>query len=422
MTQRRPLIGLIVGGLLIAGTSVSAADRYFTWVDEHGRVRHTLIKEETNPVDERAREVERAAKQQPAMGSSATDKESTPVDSPAPTQQVAEPDHVGPADEASTARSASSSVQTPLPARGESGLTDEVTAGNATARQPESAAGRPATAKATQPAPDKPQQSGAATPTDDEYTLENYPDGDELAKKGFIREGDPLPYYTWRDAQGNVRVDYYRPEPGFEKASAANDGPALSSALVLDGSRQSLPDRVNRETLKVLGIDRTESLIQSWMDQCCEGLPVKDLADWDDSREFQLDFDDLAPEFTFSTGDSIYRLVRLPEGKGVTAFVLQLRTYIDHGVFVPTLAFLDKDMQTQRLVTDLVFDFRPESWHSHGFLEARVPVFPDRGDHWLLIMSRQEDQAGQTVVETEKGPEVIPHADHGLLGLAQIGS
>ena len=45
-----------------------------------------------------------------------------------------------------------------------------------------------------------------------EYTLENYPDAEQLAKDGYIRPGQRQPYFTWRDAQGNIRVSYYQPD------------------------------------------------------------------------------------------------------------------------------------------------------------------------------------------------------------------
>ncbi|MEP1005556.1 MAG: hypothetical protein ABJG91_19400, partial [Marinobacter sp.] len=59
----------------------------------------------------------------------------------------------------------------------------------------------------------------SSTPEDDassryhqEYNLENYPDGNQLEKDGYVRPGEPKPYFTWRDAQGNLRVSYYQPD------------------------------------------------------------------------------------------------------------------------------------------------------------------------------------------------------------------
>ncbi|BES71065.1 hypothetical protein RE428_20830 [Marinobacter nanhaiticus D15-8W] len=425
--------------------------RYFTWVDEFGRVRQSPIKEEKNPVEQRAKQVRAGqrtpAKSRPVEPEAAQDPTSTramdQASDPVTDLQIrshalsnkkaegtleAESDVAKPAVldaqatlPPQTAPSYNTSKDTPADASPGS-LPAFVAAEKASTKNKASRAAeldikeaRPGAEPSKKPSPER------ARNDESEYTLENYPDGNELAKKGFIREGDPLPYFTWRDAQGNTRVDYYRPEAGFDNPKQDRSVTELTSALVIDGSRQPTIEQANPAALEVLGIDKTESLLEAWVRQCCEDLPRKDLAEWDDSREFQLDLDDLAPEFRFSTGNSAYRLVELPEPENSVAFVMQVRSYVKQGVFLPTLVFLDKDMATRRLVTELAFEYQPESWHSHGYLEARVPAFPRQGDRWLLIMSRAEDQAGQTVFETEEGTTVIRHSTHGLLGLAELG-
>lgn len=474
----RLLVLLLSCVMALAGCSTGGGgktdQRYFTWVDEFGRVRQSPINEEENAVEQRAAQVQ-AGKAEPA-GSSAEGPAIADASTPAHTaaqsekagsdrritphtpssdmarasvgaeaefletavveKQAAEPTRMATANDVSDDTPDSASPEPPAasktapevginvsryePSVGQVGMAEPQAE---TTASPKEASGVDEPVTATQktgeinskPAPKQAQDD------ESEYTLENYPDGNELAKQGFIREGDPLPYFTWRDAQGNVRVDYYRPEAGFDKPREDRGVPALTSAVVIDGSRQPMIEQANADALEVLGIDKTESLLDAWVRQCCQHLPKKDLAEWDDSREFQLGFDDLAPEFQFSTGNSVYRLVELPEAGNSAAFVMQVRSYVKQGVFLPSLAFLDEDMATRRLVTELAFEYQPESWHSHGYLEARVPVFPRQGDRWLLIMSRAEDQAGQTVFETEEGTTVIRHAGHGLLGLAQMG-
>lgn len=441
--------------------------RYFTWVDEYGRVRQSPITEEKSPVKQR---VEQVKAEQPATGSlkqngtsESTRRAAERSAPPAEGEPVQEKDVSQPTEQAGVAvvESAATKTRTHQSVESRAGSGPAVADRSAIKQVSEKQVSEPVVSSGSKiPATDAntaptvsveqtgtTQQAKAITDTSakpaskspantaassakktigtaandtSEYTLENYPDGNELAKQGFIREGDPLPYYTWRDAQGNVRVNYYRPEAGFEQPKSNRSAPPLTSALVIDGSRKPVAEQANPEAMAVLGLDRTETLLETWARQCCQELPKKDLAEWDESREFQLDLDDLAPEFEFSTGNSVYRLVHLPESESASAFVMQLRSYVTQGVFLPTLVFLDKDMETRRLVTDLAFEYHPENWHSHGYLEARVPVFPDHGDRWLLIMSRQEDQAGQTVFETEKGITVLRHTGYGLLGLAQL--
>lgn len=428
--------------------------RYFTWVDEFGRVRQSPITEEKNPVEQRAAQVEaekassssnsndskpgnakephtvQDADVKTSSGVAAVEDENTRVSTerpPAQTPEIEVPiaaDGMGHKVEAAS-EPPNVPVTESMAAGGKTASNDEpnvaLETSNSSRNQTTAAqeqAVEPDQSLTTSPPPKSTPQQGQGN--ESEYTLENYPDGNELAEQGFIREGDPLPYYTWRDAQGNVRVDYYRPEGGFGQSRSDRPVPPLTSALVIDGSRQSKIEQANNEALAVLGIDHTETLLESWVRQCCQDLPKKDLAEWDDSREFQLDLDSLAPEFDFSTGSSVYRLVSLPKSENAPAFVMQVRSYVKQGVFLPTLAFLGGDMETRRLVTELAFEYHPESWHSHGYLEARVPVFPRQGDRWLLIMSRSEDQTGQTVFETEEGTTVIRHTGHGLMGLAQL--
>ncbi|ROU01647.1 hypothetical protein EB809_04120 [Marinobacter sp. R17] len=414
-------LGLFIGiGLSAVASFSHGDDRYFTWVDEQGRVHSSLIKEEENPVQKRIKAVESGKK----AGATSSESASIKTTSEHPAATVKDPEPVAPktAPKVEIERNADVSLPAPesdVPAANTPPKSPaEQNKPERVAREPKPNPGPEDTTEAAETAAEEPS---APPKADSEYNLENYPDGDELAKKGFVREGDPLPYYTWRDANGQVRVDYYRPEPGFEKKSQGREAPRLSEAMVIDGRSPAASQKANPETLAVLGIDQTETLLQSWQDRCCNDLPVKDLAEWDDSREFQVDLDDMAPEFRFSTGSSVYRLVKLPTASESGAFVMQVRSYENHGVFVPTLVFLDEGMQARRMVTDLVFDYRPENWHRQGYIEARVPVFPDHGDRWLLIMSRGSDQAGQTVLEADGAPQVIHHAAQGMVSLAQLG-
>ncbi|TBW59168.1 hypothetical protein EZI54_02330 [Marinobacter halodurans] len=414
--RHRP--GLFLGICLGMVVSVGhAEDRYFTWVDEQGRVHSSVIRESENPVEKRAEAV-KARKQ--AAGEPAGTAEASPSKPVAATQEPPPVPIVDPT-AVDDRREAASRPAEPPPGPVAPLADPKVDPTTEPARVADEAAKAVAPEGVSSGQSGESQRAPAVSGNDSEYNLDNYPDGDELAKRGFIREGDPLPYYTWRDASGQVRVDYYRPEPGFEKPARGRPAPRLSAAMVIDGRSPASSRKANPETLAVLGIDWTETLLQSWQEHCCEDLPVKDPVAWDDSREFQVELDDMAPEFGFSTGSSVYRLVRLPSASESGAFVMQVRSYEDHGVFLPTLVFLGRDMQTRRMVTELVYDYSPENWHRHGYLEARVPVFPDHGDRWLLIMSRGDDQAGQTVLEADGAPQVIRHTARGLVSLAQLG-
>ncbi len=270
-------------------------------------------------------------------------------------------------------------------------------------------------------------ESRADTPHS-EFNLQNYPDGDALAAQGHIRPGDPEPYFTWRDAQGNVRVSYYRPDtrtavekgeikPPLELTEASIY--QASDASARDRSQgASLPEGADAMAAAVLGFDEREApFFVRWAGACCKTLERSAHIDWEPGREFGVTVEEASPSHDFITGNSHYRLVRLPE---IDDFILRLRSFDQKGVFVPSVAFLDAELRPLRLVTDLVAEFVPESWRQHGYLRSYIPVFPSRGERWLLIYTTSEDTDGQTVIDTRYGPRAIAHQPTGELGLVKV--
>lgn len=263
---------------------------------------------------------------------------------------------------------------------------------------------------------------------EDEYTLENYPDGDQLEKNGYVRPGDPQPYFTWRDAEGNVRVSYYRPDTRSEVEKGRVKPPIeLTPASVHsagDGaSAQPYRDQADPEALAILGIEASGvSYFEEWSAMCCSHLSLAGLQDWITGREFRLLVDNESPVHDFATGKSHYRLVRLPDSEQARDFVIRLRSFAMDGLFVPSVAFLDNQLQPIRIVTDLIADFTPESWHRHGYLEAHIPVFPNEGERWMVLFTTEEDHQGQTVVEDKRGPKAIRHSPTGVLSLTGVES
>lgn len=264
----------------------------------------------------------------------------------------------------------------------------------------------------------------SSDPGHEEFNLENYPDGNALAKRGYIRPGDPEPYFTWRDSLGNVRVSYYRPETRKAVEEGEIKPPLkLTEASIYQASAApadaSLPENADALAAAVLGLDDSEApFFERWAAVCCGELDRYNHVDWESGREFGVDVTESSSEYEFITGSSHYRLVRLP--RGVKDFILRLRSFDQKGVFVPSVAFLDAEFRPLRLVTDLVPEFIPESWHRHGHLISYIPVFPARGERWLLIYTTSEDIRDQTVIETRYGPRAIPHQPTGELGLARI--
>lgn len=265
-----------------------------------------------------------------------------------------------------------------------------------------------------------PQTSG--TPHE-EFNLANYPDGDELEKRGHIRPGDPEPYFTWRDAEDNVRVSYYRPDT----RSAVEKGEILPPIRLTEASvyfssesptDSPLPDTADLLAAAVMGLDQDPlSFFDRWREACCDNLERSGYLPWEPDREFGVKLEKTSATHEFSSGSSHYVLVSLPFGDD---FILRLRSFDQQGLFVPSVAFLDDEFKPLRIVTDLIADYLPENWLRHGFLRSYVPVFPSRGERWLLIYTTPQDVDDQTVTETRFGPRAIPHQPTGELGLSRV--
>lgn len=368
-------------------------ERYFTWVDEQGRVRQSPIqqdsarKEDPTSIEQVVSQVE--LEQQEASPDRLSIQQAAEP-GPEPTEVSGQPMPVD------NAKSETPVAQRPLPA-------------------PEQARQSPQ------------EQSRAAAPlqpANDEYSLANYPDGNELAAAGFVRDGDPEPYFTWRDAEGRMRVSYYRPDTRSAMEKGLVKPPLeLTPAKVYlktDRAPVMVSDELP-EAFAVLGIEPPRaSYFQNWNRYCCESLALIETEEWQQGREFSILIAEDSPSHEFVSGGSHYRLVQLPTNEEAGNFVLRIRSFDRDGLFVPSLAFLDTSLAPVRVVTDLVADFTPETWHSHGYLQALVPAFPEKGERWLLIYSTEGDQQSQTVIESDRGVKAVPHAATGYISLQSV--
>jgi len=259
-----------------------------------------------------------------------------------------------------------------------------------------------------------------------EYTLENYPDAGELEKNGYVRPGEQQPYFTWRDAEGNVRVSYYRPDTRSDAEKGLVEPPVqITEASIYhagpDAASHKPVEGYDPDAFAILGIEAsTDDFFTRFSAACCESLDIQSRQGWQSGREFGVTFTDDSATHPFLTGISPYQLIALPGPDKQLSLVIRLRSYAKGGVFVPSLVFLDETMAPSRLLTDLVMDYTPESWHRRGYLEAWVPAFPGRGERWLVVFTREEDLKGQTVTETSAGPRKIPHIRRGEIGLMQV--
>jgi len=279
----------------------------------------------------------------------------------------------------------------------------------------------------SQPAPHL-QGKGAVgfSDPDTEYTLENYPDADQLAKDGYVRPGERQPYFTWRDAQGNVRVSYYQPDTRTDEQKGYISPPVeLSTASVYRAGSDMTPvipvKGSDPDAFAVLGIEpASNDVLTTFSEFCCENIDTSDHEEWVKDREFGIRITSDSPVHNFFTGESPFQLIALSSVINHPDFIMRIRSFFNKEVFVPSLAFLDRNFVPVRLVTDLVSTYVPENWRSRGYLEAWVPVFPEEGERWLVIFTRSEDLKEREIIETKKRPKVIPHAATGEIGLKLV--
>ena len=134
------------------------AEKYYTWVDENGRVHHTVIPEEKNPL--------------------IVDKEKAPSKEEVIKQESSQLEEVGSQSEGNFTNTEETSS---LPASNE--------------QAPSSF----------------PESEQVPVTKSVEINEEDYIDGDVLEQQGNIRDEGDLPYYSWTDEQGVIRTTPYRP-------------------------------------------------------------------------------------------------------------------------------------------------------------------------------------------------------------------
>ena len=413
-------------GLSLLVTLAHSADRYFTWVDENGQVHSTAIKddgnqkENLNPLEQRAEEVRNAREEEAASpqgdagsatgsadktaaGEAVQGQESSPErvqDQPAASSETLSPDSdVRP-------RNSGQALSLPRP--------DSAQEGPPTVKRMAGPSG-----SSHPPGSEHTSADGKTEPSSDaEFNLNRYPDSRELARHGYVRDPSERPYFTWRDAQGQLRVSYY--EPKGDQADIASqtstNGEAYTEATVLKpGGNLALPEGADPDVARVMGLQRTPSVFAKLVGNCCAEVPKGDIADLPGDRNYLLKVDSEALKYAFRTGESPYRLVRLPSLKGPVD--LKLKSFVHNGVFIPTLAFLDDKFQVTRLVTDLAFTYEPEKWYRYGFLEARLPLYPEQGEKWVLIFTRKQDVDNITLLDDGRNQAPIKHTRRGTLDL-----
>jgi len=265
--------------------------------------------------------------------------------------------------------------------------------------------------------------SAATFRNDVPLDLAHYPDANQLAEEGYQRPEDGLPYFTWTDAEGNLRTSYYRRGDMSESESSRSPTPGASVTLTparelrapAPPSAEPLP-----EAFAVLGLDAPSDELEHLADGCCADMAIVEPVDWKTGREFEVRFDGSTTEYDFSDGKSPYRLIRLPSADEYAEMNFRLRSFNRGGVLIPSLIFLDAELNPLRAVQDIAFKYNPETWHRLGFMEATLSANPAEGERWLLIYSREKDQGARSVVVVDGQRGAIRHLTQGFISLQTL--
>ena len=253
-------------------------------------------------------------------------------------------------------------------------------------------------------------QDEASSPADPVYNLENFPPADEAT------EQDEELYYTWRDAEGRVHnTPYSLSEEKIARVSRPDSGPTVSSARVTTKGDEAVAGyNPSEEAKRILGLDAAPGRLDAFADNCCSGLPRLETYQLTPERGVGIQLEEDSAVHRFSTGASRFALIQL-SGKTEDALV-RVRSFVRDGAFMPNLAFLNADFEPVRLVTDITFDFTPETWSRYAYLEAFIPLDQQPSEQWAVVFTRERDLAGTTRITNEAGrTTVVKHSPTGSL-------
>ncbi|UZE94662.1 MalM family protein [Alkalimarinus alittae] len=379
---RLKLVGLSF--VLVFSTHVNA-EKYFTWVDEMGRVNHTVIPEEDNPLIKPGHKDNLEKKTDVSDVSAVGEFEQAPNPSKPTAPIVSERN--------------SPSIPTET---------------NATNDIPHSLK-LDASETSVQPT----EQKEAVRKI--EINEADYIDGDVLLEQGSVRDDSDLPYYTWTDAEGIIRNTPYRPgsssdavkqSKGGEKAEKIEpEYTVYDEYLKVDssviGGSQLKQSEMDDFAQTLFFSDNTENFIDTFSKQCCTDL-VKESPEslsFEDSVYIELDKN--ASTHYFSEGKSPYKLVELPHLQ--ERYSLKLKTFIKtssktgvkNGVFFPQLVFLNDEFEVLRIVRNPVLEYVPENWRRHGYLKGLFEMDGGDNSRYILINTTKENLRARNQVENK---------------------
>jgi len=350
------------------------AEKYYTWVDENGRVHHTVIPEEKNPL--------------------IVDKEKAPSKEEVIKQESSQLEEVGSQSEGNFTNTEETSS---LPASNE--------------QAPSSF----------------PESEQVPVTKSVEINEEDYIDGDVLEQQGNIRDEGDLPYYSWTDEQGVIRTTPYRPVSKNSQSAQQNKQTkkkrvpiqyTIAEEYYRADESVSVEAGSNVDDFAKKLFFKESGFITSFSSKCCEDLPKTNPYELDFKNSIYIEINKKTENFVFSEGKSPFLLIQLPHHR--SNYSLELKSFVKHNsrtgvknaVFYPQIVFLDEEFEVVRILRNPILEFTPENWYKHGYLKGLFELDVSRGERYLLLSTTRDDLRSKNRIENDK-PLVINHQKTG---------
>lgn len=263
-----------------------------------------------------------------------------------------------------------------------------------------------------------------------------YISSDVLEGRDFARDEQDGRYFTWVDEQGRMRNSKVPPKGVKAPTPTLHKVPLTQGREVtFDAKPQALPGLDGQPTAAMQALlagteEKTAGRYQALVERCCGQLNEEDftLISADEPRYEELNR--FSPSLDFPMGKSYYAALKLPRSQ--YDFGLRIRSFANKQVAYPSLLFLDQNKQPTRLVSDAVYQLHAETWYRYAFIEGTVPVRAAAGEHYVLLLTTDEDRSLQTLdnkpfkrplqalAVDEAGMQTHAHSDEGAFELAIV--
>ena len=263
-----------------------------------------------------------------------------------------------------------------------------------------------------------------------------YISSDVLEGRDFARDEQDGRYFTWVDEQGRMRNSKVPPKGANAPTPSLHNVPLTQGREVtFDAKSHTLPGLDGQPTAAMQALlagteEKVEGRYQELVERCCGQLSEEDFTPISADEPRYEELNRFSPSLDFPMGKSYYAALKLPRSQ--YDFGLRIRSFANKQVAYPSLLFLDQAKQPTRLVSDAVYQLHAETWYRYAFIEGTVPVRAAAGEHYVLLLTTDEDRSLQTLdnkpfkrplqalAVDEAGMQTHAHSDEGAFELAIV--